>query len=531
MRVAIIGSGPAAVACTMALMRRGVQVTMLDVGDELDTRTQLIVNRMRGQTAQDWTDADIAEITRNPTIGNRPIPRRLAFGSDYIYGIDQDHAPIIQQGVSIAPTYARGGYSKVWGASMMPVHQDDIGDWPILRNSLDPYYRRVLDGFPYSARNDNLSDEFPVFATSPDPLPMPPQIKAFSADLDGIAREQKGDIILHGQSRLAVRARDEGQESGCVHCGLCLSGCVKGAIYSTNVDLDRLIKLRQLDYRRNHHVESVMDLEDGAEIRCLGPDGVTREIHRFDKVFVAAGAVNSTRILMTSRNLFDQTLLLRHSPKFVLPFLRWQSTPIEWPNVNTLTGLLLELRLRGVSPHWMHAQISVINDMVLKNLKAYANDNWTLRGRLAQPFLRRLMVAWCGLHSNEADPIKLTLRKSASKGTAVLQISATTDTRLNKTIKRAAWRMTRHGLTFRALFLAPFRVIGTTGDGNHNGGTLPMRNNPQHPNETDLLGRPKDWTNVHFVDASILPSIPATTLALTIMANASRIGDTVNLES
>jgi len=46
-----------------------------------------------------------------------------------------------------------------------------------------------------------------------------------------------------------------------------------------------------------------------------------------------------------------------------------------------------------------------------------------------------------------------------------------------------------------------------------------------------MLGRPTGWSNIHFVDSSVLPSIPATTLALTIMANACRIGDTVPLET
>jgi choline dehydrogenase-like flavoprotein len=50
-----------------------------------------------------------------------------------------------------------------------------------------------------------------------------------------------------------------------------------------------------------------------------------------------------------------------------------------------------------------------------------------------------------------------------------------------------------------------------------------MRENPQQF-ESDCLGRPHGWTRVHVVDATVLPSVPATTITLSTMANAHRIG-------
>jgi choline dehydrogenase-like flavoprotein len=41
--------------------------------------------------------------------------------------------------------------------------------------------------------------------------------------------------------------------------------------------------------------------------------------------------------------------------------------------------------------------------------------------------------------------------------------------------------------------------------------------------ETDVFGRLPGWKRVHLVDASVFPSIPATTITLTAMANAHRI--------
>jgi choline dehydrogenase-like flavoprotein len=49
-----------------------------------------------------------------------------------------------------------------------------------------------------------------------------------------------------------------------------------------------------------------------------------------------------------------------------------------------------------------------------------------------------------------------------------------------------------------------------------------MRENPQVL-ETDVLGRPAGLRRVHLVDASVFPSIPATTITFSAMANAHRI--------
>ena len=67
----------------------------------------------------------------------------------------------------------------------------------------------------------------------------------------------------------------------------------------------------------------------------------------------------------------------------------------------------------------------------------------------------------------------------------------------------------------------------------HFGGSFPHRTSPADgPLTTDRLGRLDRWSRVHLVDASVFPSVPATTFTLTIMANAHRIAqETLGLAS
>ena len=69
-----------------------------------------------------------------------------------------------------------------------------------------------------------------------------------------------------------------------------------------------------------------------------------------------------------------------------------------------------------------------------------------------------------------------------------------------------------------------YKKLATAGHSYHSGGTMPMERIKTKEVSTDLLGRPNNLKRIHCIDASILPSIPATTITLTIMANAYRIG-------
>ena len=73
------------------------------------------------------------------------------------------------------------------------------------------------------------------------------------------------------------------------------------------------------------------------------------------------------------------------------------------------------------------------------------------------------------------------------------------------------------------MVLPPMLQILEPGRSFHGGGSLPMRTQPSEF-ECDPLGRPQGWSRLHIVDASVLPSIPATTITFSVMANAHRIG-------
>jgi hypothetical protein len=92
--------------------------------------------------------------------------------------------------------------------------------------------------------------------------------------------------------------------------------------------------------------------------------------------------------------------------------------------------------------------------------------------------------------------------------------------------RQAARKLFRVGLGFQTVFCFWMIRFSNPGSGTHCGSSFPMRRKPVNRLDTDIFGRPFGWSRIFAVDAAVLPSIPGTTLAFTVMANAFRIGAT-----
>jgi choline dehydrogenase-like flavoprotein len=89
-------------------------------------------------------------------------------------------------------------------------------------------------------------------------------------------------------------------------------------------------------------------------------------------------------------------------------------------------------------------------------------------------------------------------------------------------VRRIVFKLLKQSRRLGAVPLLPMLKLGEPGRSFHSGGSFPMARQPSGL-QTDLLGRPGGWQRIHAVDATIFPSIPATTITLSVMANAHRI--------
>ncbi len=386
-KIAIIGSGLASISAAKVLVSRGVRPTIIDVGDTLNEEISEVVDNMARVNKTSWKLEDIKLIASNPTLDNtNKIPKKLSFGSDFFYG-KKDQYQSIESDKEIPPiSYAKGGFSVGWGASVLPPDDIDIESWPITNKDLEPYFKLVLSDLPYSAEDDDLSCEFPLYKEKVSALRLTSGNQKILNLLKNNKSIKYNKNILVGKSRLLTQVTSTSKTKSCQYCGLCTSGCVYGCIYKSSQDLDKMIKSNLVDYIPNTLVQSVSENAFGTvQLTTQVLENGLKEKFQFDKVLIGAGAVNSTRIILQSKKLYNQEVKLLSTVGFVAPIFSFKKIKMDWPNVNTQPGIFLEYRA-NMDSNWIHTQVSTPNEMVLSRLKVDIHKK-----NIIQWFKRRLI--------------------------------------------------------------------------------------------------------------------------------------------
>jgi choline dehydrogenase-like flavoprotein len=545
--VVVIGSGPAGVAAAHALCAAGREVLVLDAGDTIEPGRMEPFDALARSEPERWPPALLAHVRDAFPADVRHVPLKPAFGSLFPYVRDGDpDLPLRNVRAEALCSLARGGLSNAWGASILPFRAPDIAGWPIALAELAPNYEAVQRFVPVAAERDELAALLPLYTDRPGALRRGPQARALLAHLRRHTGALRAAGFTFGASRLAVATAPE-DERRCRHSGLCLYGCPYSSVYNAAQTLDALVRTGRARYRPGVYVERLREDErtvtiDFHERRHPGARGRIEA----DRVFVACGAISSTRLLLASMGRSPCTRELRDSQYFVLPCLTARAARVSVADQgNTLAQVFLEVEpdagggaggfaAGGGGPRFaaggaareaglfatrsVHLQVYGYNDIMLAALARRLPFDAATVERLLAPMLGRLVVVQGFLHSEDSP--RLTLHYDGDR--AGVRLVGADTTAAGTRVRRLARYLLRHA---RLLGMAPvpgLAHLGLPGKSNHLGGSLPMRRVPGAL-ESDTLGRVRGWQRVHVVDAAVFPSLPATTVTLSVMANAHRI--------
>lgn len=510
----VIGSGPAGVAATAALLAAQRTVKMLDIGARLERARAESVRELsrRGKARADDPEWNFA---RSGLATGAKIPLKTAFGSDFPYGSEAIFEGGLPPGFGILPSQAFGGLSNVWGATLLRLIESDIKGWPFGLDALTPSYAAIEGMLPISTHADGLSGKYPVSSTS---HAIEPSSQA-SRLLDNIERrlrpEDRAGLSI-GHARVAVGA-------GCRRCGMCLYGCPYTQIFNSSWLVDEFARQPGFSYVPEARVLSLSETSSQVEVTGRTIDG-RPFVERARRVFLAAGALGTPLIMLVSMRERALQLRLQDSQYFLLPAIGPPASAADKDSPLTLAQLFIEIDDPRVAPHAVHSQLYTFNDYYADNLRQrlFRGAVTPLDG-LVKWLANRMIVIQSYLHSDLSPHAHLRLGGMLEAPT--LRVEPQLNAESQPAIKRVWRRFSAIGHRAGFLALPMLGQIGEVGRGYHTGGSFPMRKQPQF-GESDAVGRPFSFARIHIVDGSCLPTIPSTAPTLTIMANAHRIAST-----
>ena len=514
----VIGSGPAGVACAKALLARGAGVLMLDAGLELESDRAQIVRQCAGTQPTAWNPGHLAKLKEGMAGDAKGVPLKRVFGSDFPYRETEEKIPWRNHGTGLKPSLAVGGLSNTWGAAMLPYRDTDLTGWPVMNAELARHYRAVTAFTGLAAQRDDLVEIFPLHCDQPHALRPSRQAERLFGNLHRHRDGLRARGWHFGRARVAVRAADNATGPGCIHCGFCMYGCPYGCIYNSADTVRELRAEKNFTYQRDVIVTSLRETPEKVFIT-----GHHRETHaplafEADRVYLAAGVIPTAQILLRSQAAYDQPLTLRDSQYFLFPLLLARRTrDVQTEALYTLSQLFIELNRSSISRHSVHLQLYTYSDIIGQAVRQSLGP----LKMLARPLAERMIVVQGYLHSDESPTIAMTLKRDGEKD--FLQLDAQPNPETRRTVKKVLRELLSQTRRLGGMVVPPMLQLAEPGRGFHCGGSLPMRAVPGKF-ETDTLGRPQGWSRVHAVDASVLPSVPATTITFSVMANAHRIG-------
>lgn len=457
------------------------------------------------------------------------MPEKRSYGSDYPFrNIGQlDGVTATNDATPSLISAAYGGFSTVWGSQLMPFTASTFERWPVSAAAMRPHYEEILRQIPFAGEEDDLACDFPLMR---QPAPLPQLSRRSQWVLDAYNRHR---TVLNSRGITMGKARLAFDATNCVRCGMCMTGCPYGLIYSASQTFDALRRSKRVTFHSGFLVLKVMEEADRALV--LAEEIATGRIQRFeaDRVYVACGAMGTTRVVANALDLLDVELSMGESQQFVLPMLSLRATPDPRPEPDfTLNQFNMIIAGEESSADISQLHFYTFNPAFIDAMPS------PLRGHAAEraqvQLLRRLTVALGYLPSWRSPRLRVRVRPNSS-GASVPDVHISRDSAprgRNQMLRTVLMRLSQSARLLDLYPMLPMLRLAAGGKSYHWGGSFPHTDDRSAVFGSDRLGRVGSWQRIHLVDASVFPSVPAMTFTLTIMANAHRIAsETLELTS
>jgi len=500
--VIIIGSGAGGGTLAWSLAGTGKRVLLLERGDyvprETDNWSTRAVNvEGKYHTKEAWRDRDGKELHPHTN-------------------------------------YYVGGNTKFYGAALFRMRKEDFGElrhyggisprWPVTYDEMEPWYTRAEQLYQvHGTRREDPTDPWASAAYPHPAVSHEPRIQKLSDDLT-----KMGYRPFHVPLGIRLDEKDR-RKSPCIRCATCdghpclvnakadaQTMCVDPALESGNVTLLTNAKAVRLETdATGREVTGVVVEREGR-----------KETYAADVFVVSCGAINSAALLLRSANAKHPRGLAngsdtvgRHYMGHINSVLMAISREPN-PSVFQKTLALNDFYFRSDDGDLPLGHISFVGKLDAATLSAGAPK--IVPGMTLDFLARHSLDFWL---TSEDLPDRNNRVTLDAEGRIVLSYKPNNEeshVRLTKKLKSIlkAIDCEEHLIPLQLFVGQRIPLAGVA----HQNGTIRFGDDPK-TSALDRDCRAHEVENLYVVDASFFPSSAAVNPALTIMANALRVGD------
>jgi choline dehydrogenase-like flavoprotein len=438
--------------------------------------------------------------------------------------------------------YNVGGNTKFYGAALFRLRREDFGEirhhggispaWPIGYDDLEPYYLQAEQ--LYHVHGERGVDPTDPPASGPYPHPPvrhEPRIQQLSEDFAGLG-------LRPSHVPLGVQLDETNPHSSkCIRCNTCdgFPCLVYGKSDAQVLCVDPALEHPNVTLLTNAYVERLETSASSSEVSgVVVRHGGTVESYSADVVVVSGGAINSAALLLRSANdkhprglANGSDVVGRHYMGHVNSVLMALS---KCPNSTIFQKTLAVNDFYFGSKDWAYpmGHISFVGKLDGVTLKAGAPA--IAPGFTLDMMAKHSLDFWLTSEDLPDPQNRVTLDRD---GAIVLSYKPNNEeghNRLITTLKGLMKQQRRcgvhghdchQGLFARNLFLGQRIPLAGVA---HQNGTIRFGHDPK-TSALDVNCKAHEVDNLYVVDGSFFPSSAAVNPALTIMANALRVGD------
>jgi choline dehydrogenase-like flavoprotein len=438
--------------------------------------------------------------------------------------------------------YYVGGNTKFYGAALFRLRKQDFGElrhrggvsppWPITYEVMEPYYTKAEQLYRVHGERGVDPSEPPASAPYPfPPVSHEPRIQQLSDDLHRL-----GVTPFHVPLGVMLDEKNR-SKSTCIRCATCDGHpCLVNAKSDAQVlCVDPALEHPNVSLLTNAYVSRLETSPSGREVKkvVVQRNGATEE-YSADIVVVSCGAINSAALLLRSANdrhprglanssdvvgrhymghvnsvlmaiamcpnptVFQKTLALND---FYFGSKEWEYPMGHISFVGKLDGVTLSAGAPTLVPGF-----------TLELMAKHSLDFWLTSEDLPDPANRVTL--------DREGNIALTYTPNNEEGHKRL-IAKLESLMKQQTKCNVHGHECHQGLFARNLFIGQRIPLAGVA---HQNGTIRFGRDPK-TSVLDVNCKAHDLENLYVVDASFFPSSAAVNPALTIMANALRVGD------